>query len=141
MRAGKVDRIVFSSTAAVYGAPDRSPIPETAPLRPVNPYGASKLFVETMLSDFGAAFGLRSIALRYFNACGADPEGQTGEAHAPETHLIPLALEAAAEGVGVVATLPELAQPQLEAKRLVAPFDLRLALPYGYYLVCTEEAL
>lgn len=95
MRAGKVDRIVFSSTAAVYGAPDRSPIPETAPLRPVNPYGASKLFVETMLGDFGAAFGLRSFALRYFNACGADPDGQIGEAHAPETHLIPLALDAA----------------------------------------------
>jgi UDP-glucose-4-epimerase GalE len=90
-----VDRIVFSSTAAVYGAPDIVPIPETAPCRPVNPYGVSKWMVEMMLADFGAAYGLRSMALRYFNAAGADPDGDTGEAHDPETHLIPLALAAA----------------------------------------------
>ena len=98
MRAAAVDRIVFSSTAAVYGTPEAVPIPEIAPRRPVNPYGTSKALVEAMLADYGAAHGLRSVALRYFNAAGADPGGELGEDHEPETHLIPLALAAAAGG-------------------------------------------
>ncbi len=96
MRAATVDRLVFSSTAAVYGEPDVVPVPESAPRRPVNPYGAGKAMTESMLEDFGKAYGLRSVALRYFNAAGADPDGDTGETHDPETHLIPLALDAAA---------------------------------------------
>ena len=87
--------IVFSSTAAVYGDPERVPIPEDHPKNPVSPYGATKLIVERMLSEFGDAYGLRSAALRYFNAAGADPEGEIGEASHPETHLIPLVLDAA----------------------------------------------
>jgi UDP-arabinose 4-epimerase len=90
-----VGSFVFSSTCAVYGMPDRLPITESLPQRPVNPYGASKLMVERVLADFGAAHGLRSIALRYFNAAGADPETELGEEHDPETHLIPLVLDAA----------------------------------------------
>jgi UDP-glucose-4-epimerase GalE len=87
---------VFSSSAAVYGWPERQPIPESTALAPINPYGASKAMVERMLADAEAAHGLRWAALRYFNACGAEPEGDLGECHDPETHLIPLALEAAA---------------------------------------------
>lgn len=90
-----VPSIVFSSSCATYGIPDRTPIPETAPQRPVNPYGATKLAVEGALRWFGEAYGLRWIALRYFNAAGADPDGELGEAHDPETHLIPLAIDAA----------------------------------------------
>src|SRR4029450_6983070 len=82
---------VFSSTAAVYGVPEAVPIPEDAPKRPINPYGETKWIVECMLRDFGAAHGLKSMALRYFNAAGADPDGESGERHDPETHLIPLA--------------------------------------------------
>jgi UDP-glucose-4-epimerase GalE len=89
-------RFVFSSTAAVYGIPDTVPIPESAAKQPINPYGESKWMVECMLRDFGAAHGLKSTALRYFNAAGADPDGETGERHDPETHLIPLTLDAAA---------------------------------------------
>jgi UDP-arabinose 4-epimerase len=85
---------VFSSTAAVYGLPEIVPIPERSPKLPINPYGHSKWMVETMLRDFGTAHGLKSIALRYFNAAGADPDGEIGERHDPETHLIPLALDA-----------------------------------------------
>lgn len=85
---------VFSSTAAVYGIPEAVPIPESAAKRPINPYGETKLIVESMLRDFGAAHGLKSMALRYFNAAGADPDGDIGERHDPETHLIPLALDA-----------------------------------------------
>ncbi len=96
MRANGVGRIVFSSTAAVYGAPETVPIPESAPQRPVNPYGTGKAMVESILADFGAAYGIRSVALRYFNAAGADPDGEAGETHEPETHLIPLALDALA---------------------------------------------
>jgi UDP-glucose-4-epimerase GalE len=96
MRALEVRRIVFSSTAATYGIPDRVPIPESAPQRPVNPYGESKLMVERMLHWYGAAHGFTHAALRYFNAAGADPEGEIGEDHEPETHLIPLVLQAVA---------------------------------------------
>ena len=91
-----VRAFVLSSTAAVYGLPERQPIPEDAPLRPINPYGASKAMVERILADVEQAHGMRWTALRYFNACGADPEGGLGECHDPETHLVPLALEAAA---------------------------------------------
>lgn len=95
-REARVSRFIFSSTAAVYGVPSVSPIPESHPLSPINPYGRSKLMVEEMLADFDAAYGLKSAVLRYFNAAGADPDGELGERHEPETHLIPLVLQAAA---------------------------------------------
>lgn len=90
-----IPAFIFSSTAAVYGDPDYSPIDEAHPVRPINPYGASKWMVERMLADFDAAHGLRSVSLRYFNAAGADPDGELGERHDPETHLIPIVLQAA----------------------------------------------
>jgi UDP-arabinose 4-epimerase len=90
--------VVFSSTCATYGVPERTPIAEDHPQHPINPYGFSKLVVERMLADLDAARGLRSISLRYFNAAGADPDREIGEAHEPETHLIPLLLEAARDG-------------------------------------------
>jgi len=93
-----VKRLVFSSSAAVYGNPDTIPVPETAPSRPVNPYGESKAMVETMLGWFDRIHGLTSVCLRYFNACGADPEGRFGEEHDPETHLVPLLLRAVTTG-------------------------------------------
>jgi UDP-glucose-4-epimerase GalE len=93
--------VVFSSTCATYGMPDTVPIPEDHPQRPINPYGFSKLAVERMLADLDVAHGLRSVVLRYFNAAGADPEGEIGEAHDPETHLIPLVLAAARDGKAV----------------------------------------
>lgn len=96
MRDHGIDKFIFSSTCATYGVPDVVPIPETLPQRPINPYGASKLMIEQMLRDFDVAHGLRSISLRYFNAAGADHAGETGESHDPETHLIPLVLDAAA---------------------------------------------
>lgn len=96
MRASGVDKLVFSSTCATYGAPPETPIREDMPQAPINPYGASKLMIERVLADYAAAYGLKSVALRYFNAAGADPEGEIGEDHDPETHLIPLALDAAA---------------------------------------------
>jgi UDP-arabinose 4-epimerase len=96
MREWNVRHLVFSSTCATYGIPGSNPIPESHPQHPVTPYGWSKLIVEQMLRDFGTAHGLRSIALRYFNAAGADPSGEIGESHEPETHLIPLVLDAAA---------------------------------------------
>jgi UDP-arabinose 4-epimerase len=89
-----VKSFVFSSTCATYGQPARMPITEDTPQYPVNPYGASKLMVERILADFAAPHGLRSMALRYFNAAGADPDGDIGENHDPETHLIPLAIYA-----------------------------------------------
>ncbi len=90
-----VGRIVFSSSAAVYGNPRRIPIPEDHPQEPTNPYGRTKLVVEGILRDYGVAHGLRHVSLRYFNAAGSDPEGEIGEVHDPETHLIPIVLEAA----------------------------------------------
>jgi UDP-arabinose 4-epimerase len=90
-----VPRIVFSSTAAVYGHPRQDLIPEDHPTVPLSPYGESKLMVERLLHWYGSAYGLQWIALRYFNAAGADPDGETGEMHHPETHLIPLAVAAA----------------------------------------------
>jgi UDP-arabinose 4-epimerase len=95
LRDHGIDQFVLSSTCATYGVPDKVPIDETLPQAPINPYGASKLMVERMLADFQAAHGLRSIALRYFNAAGADPDGEIGEDHDPETHLLPLVLDAA----------------------------------------------
>lgn len=87
--------LVFSSTAAIYGNPKVTPIPEGHSIAPLNPYARSKLYIEQMLEDFSVAYGLRWTALRYFNAAGADPDGEIGEAHDPETHLIPLAIRAA----------------------------------------------
>jgi UDP-arabinose 4-epimerase len=90
--------VVFSSSCASYGLPKCIPISEEHPQLPINPYGSSKLFVERLLSDLRIAYGLQSISLRYFNAAGADPDGEIGEAHNPETHLIPLAITAASKG-------------------------------------------
>ncbi len=90
-----VKRLVFSSTCATYGNPEVLPLTEEHPQNPINPYGRSKLMVEQLLADYGAAYGLQSIALRYFNAAGCDPEGVLGERHEPETHLIPLILREA----------------------------------------------
>jgi len=95
MRETGTDRIVFSSTCATYGLPDSMPIAEATPQRPVNPYGETKLAIERVLHWYGAAYGLRSVALRYFNASGCDRAGEIGEEHDPETHLIPLVLRAA----------------------------------------------
>jgi UDP-arabinose 4-epimerase len=95
-RSAGVDKLVFSSSCATYGVPDVLPITEAAPQRPINPYGRTKLVVEQVLADYAHAYGSRHIALRYFNAAGADPDGEIGERHDPETHLIPLALLAAA---------------------------------------------
>ncbi len=95
MRRHDVGCFIFSSTAAVYGEPVQTPIPETHPCAPTNPYGATKLAVERMLQDCAAAYGLRYAALRYFNAAGADAEGARGERHEPESHLIPLILQVA----------------------------------------------
>jgi UDP-glucose 4-epimerase len=91
----QVSRFIFSSTAAVYGEPQYFPIDEAHSKAPINPYGRSKWMVEQILQDYDRAYGLKSIALRYFNAAGADPDGLLGERHQPETHLIPLVLQAA----------------------------------------------
>src|SRR6185369_344072 len=92
MRDQKVPVLVFSSTAAVYGIPLQDPIPENHPLQPINPYGASKLMAERMIQDFAAAHALRYARLRYFNASGADPDGELNEDRGSETHAIPLTL-------------------------------------------------
>lgn len=107
MRRHGCDKLVFSSTCATYGEPERVPIDEDQRQNPINPYGASKLMVEWILQDYERAYGMRSVALRYFNAAGADPEGEIGESHEPETHLIPLVLAAATgerPGVQVMGT-------------------------------------
>lgn len=95
MQEGGVKRIIFSSSAAVYGVPAMTPITEEAPRAPINPYGRTKLMMEEMMEDYARAFGMAYAALRYFNAAGADTEGVLGEWHVPETHLIPLAVRAA----------------------------------------------
>jgi UDP-arabinose 4-epimerase len=95
MQAEGVKNIVFSSTAAVYGVPDASPIPEEAAKQPINPYGEAKYFTERLLNWFSQSHGFRCLALRYFNAAGADPDLEIGEMHSPETHLIPLIIYAA----------------------------------------------
>ncbi|EKU99180.1 UDP-galactose 4-epimerase [Leptolyngbya sp. PCC 7375] len=95
MVAANVNKFVFSSTCATYGVPETVPISEALPQNPINPYGASKLMVERILEDFDKAYGLKSVCFRYFNAAGADPDGQLGEDHTPETHLIPLVLQTA----------------------------------------------
>jgi UDP-arabinose 4-epimerase len=96
MRQCGVSKIVFSSSCAIYGTPKVVPIPEETPSAPINPYGATKVICERMLKECAAAFSLSFMALRYFNAAGADPEGEIGECYVPETHAIPLVLEAAA---------------------------------------------
>ena len=95
MRRHQCGKIVFSSTCATYGIPDAVPIPEGHIQKPINPYGRSKLMIEQILRDYSDAYGLRYAALRYFNAAGADPDGDIGEDHEPETHLIPLVIQAA----------------------------------------------
>lgn len=95
MREAGIDKLVFSSTAAVFGEPQQALIDEQHPTMPINPYGASKLMVERMLADASTAYGLRSVSFRYFNAAGADESGELGESHQPETHLIPNVLKAA----------------------------------------------
>jgi UDP-glucose 4-epimerase len=96
MREVRVQRLVISSTAAVYGVPDATPIPEDAPLRPINPYGESKRSLEAAAGWFASAYGLRPVSLRYFNVAGAS--ARNGERHEPETHLIPNAMHAASSG-------------------------------------------
>lgn len=95
MREAGVRKIVFSSTTATYGTPEKMPIAETTPQQPINPYGFSKLVVERMLDDFAAAHGFGFAAMRYFNAAGAAPDGLIGEDHTPESHLIPIVLQVA----------------------------------------------
>lgn len=94
MKQAGVNKLVFSSTCATYGIPTTVPIHEEHPQNPINPYGQTKLNVEKILIDFGFAYNLKSVALRYFNAAGADKDGEIGEEHDPETHLIPLAIQA-----------------------------------------------
>lgn len=96
MRRHGCNKIIFSSTCATYGIPETVPITEDMPQNPINPYGATKLIVERIFKDYATAYGLKFAVLRYFNAAGADPDGEIGEWHQPETHLIPLVLEAAA---------------------------------------------
>ena len=98
MRARSVKRLVFSSSCAVYGEPDQLPLTERHPVKPNNPYGESKLAIERLLDDFRSTDGCRATSLRFFNAAGADPYGDTGEAHEPEAHLIPRVLQAIAGG-------------------------------------------
>ncbi len=98
MRRVEVNTLVFSSSAATFGQPVQQFIDESHPQHPINPYGQTKLFVERMLTDYHTAYGLNSVSLRYFNAAGADPDGEIGESHNPETHLIPNVLKAALQG-------------------------------------------
>jgi UDP-glucose-4-epimerase GalE len=101
MAAENVQHFVFSSTCATYGEPIETPIGETHPQKPINSYGESKLAIERALPHFEQAYGMRWVALRYFNASGADPDGEIGEDHSPEIHLIPRAIEAATGGRGL----------------------------------------
>jgi UDP-glucose 4-epimerase len=107
MAAHGVGRLVFSSSAAIFGEPRSLPIDEAHPAEPLNPYGRSKLLVESVLPDYERAFGLRCVALRYFNAAGAHPLGLLGERHEPESHLIPLVLRAAAGALPAVTLFGE----------------------------------
>lgn len=95
MRKADIDKFIFSSTAAVYGMPERVPIEEDDEKKPINPYGSSKLMVENILDDFDSSYGFKSVRFRYFNAAGGDFDGEIGESHVPESHLIPLILDAA----------------------------------------------
>ena len=95
MRKFGCDKIIFSSSCATYGEPEKTPITEDMPQNPINPYGFTKYAVERIFKDYERAYGLKYVVLRYFNAAGADPEGEIGEAHDPETHIIPLILDAA----------------------------------------------
>ena len=95
MRSCGIDKMIFSSTCATYGMPEQIPIPEDHPQNPINPYGRSKLMIEWILKDFAAAYDMRYVSLRYFNAAGADPDAEIGEDHDPETHLIPLVIDVA----------------------------------------------
>jgi len=95
MRRCGIDKIIFSSTCATYGVPGQIPIPEDHPQNPINPYGRSKLMIEWILRDYAAAYDLKYVSLRYFNAAGADPDAEIGEDHDPETHLIPLVVDTA----------------------------------------------
>ncbi len=95
MKEHGCNRIIFSSTCATYGEPEKVPITEDMPQNPINPYGATKLMVERIFRDYNKAYGLQFVVLRYFNAAGADPDGEIGESHDPETHIIPLVLDAA----------------------------------------------
>jgi UDP-glucose-4-epimerase GalE len=99
MRARALKTLIFSSTCATYGIPETQPITEDTPQRPINPYGSSKLMIEQILADYAASYGFNTVALRYFNACGADPEGQIGEDHDPEPHLIPRCIMAASGSI------------------------------------------
>jgi UDP-arabinose 4-epimerase len=112
-RAHDVETFVFSSTCAVYGVPAILPIAEDCPKEPINPYGASKLMVERVLEDYDAAYGLKHASLRYFNAAGADPDGDIGECRVVETHLIPLALDAAV-GAGSSITIMGVDYPTID---------------------------
>jgi UDP-glucose 4-epimerase len=107
MKRHNVNKIIFSSTAAVYGMPEKIPIEEDDRKIPINPYGRTKWMIENILADYSDAYDLRNIRFRYFNAAGADPDKEIGEAHVPETHLIPLVLDAAAgkrESIKVLGT-------------------------------------
>ena len=111
MVAESVPSLVFSSTAAVYGNPTETPITEDHPTRPINTYGETKLAIERALPHYERAYGIRSVSLRYFNACGADPGGHLGEDHDPETHLIPRALNAVTGGARLVVFGDDYATP------------------------------
>jgi UDP-glucose 4-epimerase len=95
MRKHKVNKIIFSSTAATFGMPEKIPISEDDVQKPINPYGKTKLMIEEIFKDYDAAYGLKFVVFRYFNACGADKDGEIGEWHIPESHLIPILLEVA----------------------------------------------
>lgn len=105
MRTARLQRFIFSSTAATFGEPLYTPINEQHPQRPINPYGRSKWMVEQVLEDYDRAYNLKSVCLRYFNAAGADPDGELGERHDPETHLIPLVLQVASGRRSEIAVL------------------------------------